>query len=357
MAKRKIDKDLLKKGRNTFNKQKQQKQKAIEEAKLKAQQEKEKQEKKLQEEKRLEEERRQQELENKIEKYILKTYRLKLTTLSPIHIGDGEMYEPISYVIDKGFLYYFDENFVLFKLLEMNGINIDINRLNEIGILVETFKKYKSKIIENEFYKNKISVSKDIESLYNKEYGSSNNDDNSFNQMLIQKHISTYNPKNYKYEPYISGSSIKGAIQTVLNLSDEDSKYFKVSDTLSKNINFQIAWSVRKVKKGIIPQKLEVISKGSVFECNISFSNIIDLKTIKDKLSIFYQQADNKQYFNFSREIKKDNQFLLRLGRYVGQRFMGNLSETPKTKSMFRLSEKNEKSELPFGWVLCEIIS
>ena len=31
----------------------------------------------------------------------MKTYKLKLTAISPIHIGTGEEYEPINYVIDK----------------------------------------------------------------------------------------------------------------------------------------------------------------------------------------------------------------------------------------------------------------
>ena len=31
----------------------------------------------------------------------MKTYKLKLTALSPIHIGTGEDYEPINYVIDN----------------------------------------------------------------------------------------------------------------------------------------------------------------------------------------------------------------------------------------------------------------
>ena len=39
----------------------------------------------------------------------LTTYKLKLTTLSPVHIGTGEDFEPTNYVIDAGTLYEFDE--------------------------------------------------------------------------------------------------------------------------------------------------------------------------------------------------------------------------------------------------------
>jgi len=31
--------------------------------------------------------------------------RLKLTALSPIHIGSGEVYEPTNFIMDEGVLY------------------------------------------------------------------------------------------------------------------------------------------------------------------------------------------------------------------------------------------------------------
>ena len=39
----------------------------------------------------------------------MKKYYLKLTALTPIHIGTGEVYEPTNFVIDDGYLYEFDE--------------------------------------------------------------------------------------------------------------------------------------------------------------------------------------------------------------------------------------------------------
>ena len=40
----------------------------------------------------------------------LHSFKLKLTALTPIHIGTGEVYEPTSYVIDDGYLYEFEES-------------------------------------------------------------------------------------------------------------------------------------------------------------------------------------------------------------------------------------------------------
>ena len=50
-----------------------------------------------------------------------KNYKIKLKPISPIHIGTGEAYEPMNYVIDKGaddryYMYVFDE-FKFFKNL------------------------------------------------------------------------------------------------------------------------------------------------------------------------------------------------------------------------------------------------
>ena len=54
----------------------------------------------------------------------LKHYNLKLTPISPIHIGTGQAYEPTNYIIDKdkvkdkeyNYLYAFDE-FLFFRNL------------------------------------------------------------------------------------------------------------------------------------------------------------------------------------------------------------------------------------------------
>ena len=40
---------------------------------------------------------------------MISRYRLKLTALTPVHIGTGEDYDPVNFVIDEGYLYEFDE--------------------------------------------------------------------------------------------------------------------------------------------------------------------------------------------------------------------------------------------------------
>ena len=61
----------------------------------------------------------------------LKTYRLALTPLSPIHIGCGEDFEPTNYVIDDGVLYGFDPSRAVLEPRQRDelskfGLNADL---------------------------------------------------------------------------------------------------------------------------------------------------------------------------------------------------------------------------------------
>jgi CRISPR/Cas system CSM-associated protein Csm5 (group 7 of RAMP superfamily) len=329
---------------------------------------KEKEDRKRKEEKekeRVDNLKKQEELEKqqklqKIEKEYfdksLKSFKIRIATLSPVHIGDGTEYEPTNYVIRDNYLYSFNEYFVLEKLQEVENING--SKLSDLSALVAFLRGKADFIIDNNLYKNTIGVANDIARLYKKDFGISNNNDESINQMLINKNISTINPQNNKLEPYIPGSSIKGAIQTVLNLSVEESQRLKISDSVGVKVQNQIAWSLRKTSKGSIPQKLEIISSNSNFNFIFTKANSLTFDTIIEKIHNFYKEADNEQFIRYERNIRnKETQFLLRVGRYCGNNFTSiNSKEKPKTKSLFRKEEHNEQSELPFGWILCEII-
>jgi len=322
--------------------------------------------KKIEEEKRLEEERVKKELalqrerdeeKKRLEKDDLKTFKIKITTLSPIHIGSGYEYEPSNYVIRESILYSFNEHIIIEKLYERDKKLPTEHLLSNLNTLVSFFRSESDFIIDNNLYIKKIPVAKDIARLYKKDFGLSNNNDESINQMLINEHISTRTANN-KILPYIAGSSFKGALQTVLNLSLEESKKLKISDSIPINVKNQIVWSVRQTSKGTIPQKLEVISKGSILELLFTKTDNLSFKEIKHKIDEQYQKADSQGFINFTREIKNKNQFILRIGRYCGQKFMVDKPENfnPKTKSLFRAEEKKEKTALPFGWILCEVL-
>jgi len=366
MANKKNKKNLNIEILNSFAKTQQVKNQKVNNAKKRKEEEK-RLKKELEEKKRIEEEKlkeaeRVAKIEAKkreIEANELKTFKIKLTTLSPIHIGNGEEYEPINYVIRDNKLYNFNEQIVIEKLFERDGSLPSDAKLSDMYSLVAFFRKEADFIIDNKLYKNSISISKDISKLYSKDFGISNNNDKSINQMLILKQISTFNPYSGNFEPYIPGSSIKGVLQSVLEFSVEESQKLKVSDAIGLNVNNHIAWSIRKTSKGSISQKLEIISKGSTFEFFLTKKNSLSIDDIREQLHNFYKNANIGLFLNYSKDLKS-NEGLLRIGRYCGKEFIvKNLLEKdkPKTKSLFRMSEKGARiDELAFGWIKWELI-
>ena len=270
-------------------------------------------------------------------------YKIKATTLSPIHIGTSEVYEPVNYVIDNGYLYYFDE----YKFIKY----VDKKELANCKHFSEVYRFVKqNKDIAKNIFQYKVKVSKQIENLYRfvglpkknpktNQYQKDKFGNFIYNQMQILKHFKTNNI------PTIPGSSIKGSIKTFF---DEN---ISVSDTTLIKANLEIGFAQRvyknrlnNTKRGIAPM-VEVVSKDSEFEFSINVNNL-------DKLILnanrFYSK--DKFYKNF-----KENSFLLRVGRFVGREFMIKHPKPTKTFSVYKQNRFDDSFE-PFGWLLCEIL-
>jgi len=142
------------------------------------------------------------------------TFNVRLTLLSPVHIGCGEDFEPTNFVItDDGRLLHFD----FMKFLK------NINNPEVCRSLSKDFSEkdlfYIHKLIykiytQNYNYKkigctSIIPVSAEIKDRY-KEQIIKNNTSDIFNQFHIARTSFCPNTK----EPYIPGSSIKGALRT-----------------------------------------------------------------------------------------------------------------------------------------------
>ncbi|MBD3839771.1 MAG: hypothetical protein IE878_05215, partial [Epsilonproteobacteria bacterium] len=200
----------------------------------------------------------------------MKTYKLKLTALTPIHIGTGESYEPTNYVIDGGFLYEFDEMLFVQSLSQSlkNKFNMIVSSESENGY--ELFEKVHKFIIDNKenakkVAYNKIPVSSAVEQKYINDIakrvqieGKNRGSKSVFNKFEIQKTQRLLN----NVSTFLSGSSIKGSISTAYqeyifknygkqkleNLFDKD-KLFKnlsISDTLAQNSKSQIGYAINK---------------------------------------------------------------------------------------------------------------
>ena len=181
----------------------------------------------------------------------MKTYKLKLTAISPIHIGTGEEYEPINYVIDKldiktadgkiikrDYMFVFDEMEFYTKL--------DTQKKQEFDRIVSDtsydarFKLY-TFIVSNKEIAKKIafqkvwvfsSVAKDYYDGVGKIAQKEGNGKKVFNKFTIAK---TYISPNTN-KPVLLGSSLKGSISTAYQeqLFKKLNSYDKVQDLMLK---------------------------------------------------------------------------------------------------------------------------
>ncbi|MCW2313124.1 RAMP superfamily CRISPR-associated protein [Rhodoferax antarcticus] len=141
----------------------------------------------------------------------LKTYRLALTPLSPIHIGCGEDFEPTNYVIDDGVLYGFDPSRAVLTDLQRSKLTDAANRVSLLAI--QRFFKDNAK----DFMAHAdvlVPVSHGVGKKYESDIGRAVNVEASgnavFNKFAIERHSYT-GPQRL---PYIPGSSFKGALRT-----------------------------------------------------------------------------------------------------------------------------------------------
>lgn len=214
-----------------------------------------------------------------------KTYHLKITTLSPVHIGSSEEYEPTNYVIcsenpqqtasvsvvekkeddfiiceecgyknpkgartcgscdsdlpytpvakpeatnvskDKGILYTFTPNEVKQALSK-----------EDMGKMLQVSKSGSLQKVQTFFYQNRVKIAKtakkraivapDVFKEYNEKAGKEKDTSNDFNSLRIEKVICN----DVTGIPYIPGSSLKGAIRTAWLNSLEQQKKYQCSD-------------------------------------------------------------------------------------------------------------------------------
>ena len=308
--------------------------------------------------------------------------RLKLTAISPIHIGSGEIYEPTNFIIDDNILYEFrDEDFFMAlpdikrqKFMQIVNDNRD-DSFVRIHKFVKENRDFAKKIAHI-----KVSVTKGIEQEYNKvvgrvrQYeGKAGNYSRVFNKFEIQRiQRKQLKGKNgYFHTGYIVGSSLKGAISTAYqefifkkegeralkekfqaigrDINKNIFKDFKVSDSRVLKIGIKIGFALNKERFDYDfnnPQNniklstyIEVINPKSEFIVDINYKNF-DIKEILESCnthylpifkSIFANETNNKDEFineylsdNFYDTYRhfqlKPNQYLIRVGKHSGAR-------------------------------------
>ena len=143
----------------------------------------------------------------------LKTYRLALTPLSPIHIGCGEDFEPTNYVIDEGVLYGFDPSRAVLSDVQRSKLLDVANRASLLGI--QKFFKDNAQIFKVHA-DTLIPVSSGVATVYEQRVGRAANIEASGNQVFNQLFIERTMHTGRERQPYIPGSSFKGAIRTAM---------------------------------------------------------------------------------------------------------------------------------------------
>jgi CRISPR-associated protein Csm5 len=167
-------------------------------------------------------------------------HKLKISTLSPIHIGCNETYEPTNYVLDEGALFAFD------SISSMNGLSEDTHsRL--LDIVCGKPNDHMLKEIQLFFYENRnaiipgathiIPVHTNIVEFYKKRIGkvvhSEGKGKNVINKLEIER--TAFNSIDHSL--FLPGSSIKGAIRTAL--LNSVNKNYALNNSYEKNRELQ----------------------------------------------------------------------------------------------------------------------
>ena len=287
----------------------------------------------------------------------LNKYYLKLTTLSPVHIGTGDVYEPTNFVIDDGWLYEFDE-VLFFKNLpqitktEFNRIvNTNSDNGNELFEKLHAF-IIKHKETAKKVAFNTVKVSSSLETHYKNSIakkvqveGKGRSSRSVFNKFEIQKTQRLVN----KVATFLTGSSIKGAISTayqeyiyknsnkkeLLKLFNEDKLFrnLSISDSVAQKADSMIGYAVNKERfetedDAQISTFIEVNKTGSEYLVEISIKDlknddnqIISETITKEKII----QACNSHYKPLYEEKMQKaelspQQFLITIGKHSGAR-------------------------------------
>ena len=142
-------------------------------------------------------------------------HRLLISTLSPIHVGCGEDYEPTNYVIDNGLLYGFDTA-ALAGLLDAKQREDLLKRVQGPDALlkVQAFIHGLREVIPA-ISTHTVQTCPQLATKYKGRIGQQaqkHGDDRVINQLAIPR--TSYNP--YTQHPILPGTGLKGAIRTAI---------------------------------------------------------------------------------------------------------------------------------------------
>lgn len=137
-----------------------------------------------------------------------KYFRIKLTTLTTVHIGSGDSYDPTQFFIDeKGVLNHFNTS-VFLESLDQKDLELFSKTcldMNYVGM----FRFFREKF-NNSIECRHVKVAKDIAQTYEDVLKSGSRGNQIINQLELKR--TCFN--EFKKTAYIPGSSLKGSLKT-----------------------------------------------------------------------------------------------------------------------------------------------
>ena len=283
----------------------------------------------------------------------LHTFYLKLTTLSPLHIGTGEVYEPSNFVIDEGKLFLFDE-VLFYKSLNPSDKREFGNKLNDWMKIIDFYRSHVKEA--KDIAKFECEVSKKVENTYKK----LRNNDGSKKKNQFQIAETFKNPNTHR--AVIAGSSIKGMLDTVLGIyakkvkSNESRQRLILSDAMLLDGKSEIGYAYRKHKnpsktaRSEIPQMVEIIASGSTFVLTITTE--YSFREIQNRMKAYH---NDRKYSRYKETVSS---FVARIGKFCGKEYMVDdgknvLNTYDEPVATHTLYESGDS----FGWIDIEQIS
>ena len=177
-------------------------------------------------------------------KNFIETYKVELTTITPIHIGTGEDYVPVDYVIKdsgSGYAFYFINRNKFIDFIIDSGKYDDFLKISNSNDFLK-INEYIYKNFNEEMIDWEMPVSKKVYEIYLKNINMEIKK-NDINRLEIRSFIKD----SFKKNIYIPGSSIKGSIRTAfLNYKIKNGK--KPASFIDKHKSIEIERNILDIK-------------------------------------------------------------------------------------------------------------
>jgi CRISPR-associated protein Csm5 len=149
----------------------------------------------------------------------IKSYRLLITPLSPIHIGTGESFEPTQYVIEDEVLFEFDTGAAIAAINDADRKKLlEIGNRHPDGTMIQAVQRFfferRASLMAHAVHR--VPVLAGVANLYASRVGQVANREEGGGIVLNRLEIdrTAFEPASRK--PVLYGSSLKGAIRTAL---------------------------------------------------------------------------------------------------------------------------------------------